>query len=70
MTMQNNKNRIRVDYLKEEKERALLMNYLRTGNFRKITGEGLLGIRIQRRRTFVVLAAVLNFLTGLLFMIF
>ena len=68
MGLQNNKNRLRVDYLHEEKERARLITYLRDENIRRLSGEEALSGKIKRRRSFVILIAAAVILTGLFFL--
>lgn len=67
MALQNNKNRLRVDYLHEEKERERLITFLRDENLRGLSGEGVLNRKIKRRRTILILIAAALFLTGIVF---
>ncbi len=55
---------IPVDYLNEGRERRQLTNFLRTGNFRKISGENILGERVRRRRRILYVLVILLLLTG------
>lgn len=69
--MNRNKNiHIPVDYLNKGKERQQLTNFLRTGNFRKISGENILGERIKRRRRVLYVIAFLIFLIGFFYTLF
>lgn len=61
---------IPVDYLNEGRERRQLTNFLRTGNFRKISGENILGERVKRRRRILYIIVFLILLIGLRFMLF
>lgn len=63
-------NHIPVDYLNEGSERRQLTNFLRTGNFRKISGENILGKRVKRRRRILYIIVFLILLTGLCFVLF
>lgn len=67
MALQNNKNRLLVDYLHEEKERERLITFLRDENLRGLSGEGVLNRKIKRRRTILILIAAALFLTGIVF---
>ena len=68
MSMQNNKNRLRVDYLHEIKEQDRLITYLRDENIRRLSGEEALSGKIRRRRSIVILLAAALFLIGSYFL--
>lgn len=68
MSMQNNKNRLRVDYLHEKKEQDRLITYLRDENIRRLSGEEALSGKIRRRRSIVILLAAALFLIGSYFL--
>ena len=68
MSMQNNKNRLRVDYLHEKKDQDRLITYLRDENIRRLSGEEALSGKIRRRRSIVILLAAALFLIGSYFL--
>ena len=59
-----------IDYRNEGRERQQLSNFLRTGNFRKISGETILGERVRRRRQILFVIVFLLILTGCGFALF
>ena len=61
---------IPIDYLNAGRERQQLTNFLRTGNFRKISGEDIIGERVKRRRRILCVIVFLIFLTGCCFAFF
>ncbi len=61
---------IPIDYLNEGRERKQLTNFLRTGNFRKISGENILGDKVMRRRQVLYVIVFLLILTGCCFALF
>ncbi|MGN0872557.1 MAG: hypothetical protein ACI4UV_15330 [Victivallales bacterium] len=59
-----------IDYFARGSDRRRLTEYLRNGNFKKVTGPKELGADIRRRRIVFCCIASLFLLAGLFFIIF
>lgn len=59
-----------VDYLHQKNERRKMANYLRTGNFRKISGERDISRSGELKRYILHGIALILLLTGLFFIFF
>jgi hypothetical protein len=65
--MAANRHQDRIDYLRHAGKRKKVAHYLKATNFRKLAGSQVYGLRLQRRRAALGIAAVAVVVIGLWF---